>query len=178
MPDPLHPALVHFPIVLILLGAAAAIVAACWRGGQVPRFAALLLALGALGAWAAVETGESSGGLLERGSPEMEGLVDAHETWAKRTFALAGVAAVASVAAALAGRCPRLARGVAVMAAIASAAAAYAVYETGQRGGALVYRHAAGVEVLAHPPPGDGDTATHPRTAQNAEGKTKDRDPD
>jgi uncharacterized membrane protein len=138
MPDPLHPAVVHFPIVLILLGAAAAIVAAFWRGGHLPRFAALLLALGALGAWVAVETGESGGGLLETGSPQMENLVDAHQTWAKRTFALAIVAAAAAVASALVGRWPRYARGVAVVAAVASAAAAYAVYETGHRGGALV----------------------------------------
>lgn len=51
MPDPLHPAVDHFPIVLILLGAVAAIVAAIWRGGHLPRFGAVLLGLGALGAW-------------------------------------------------------------------------------------------------------------------------------
>jgi hypothetical protein len=50
MPDPLRPAVDHFPIVLILLGAVAAIVAAIWRGGHLPRFAAVLLGLGALGA--------------------------------------------------------------------------------------------------------------------------------
>ncbi len=179
MPDPLHPAVVHFPIVLILLGAAAAIVAAFWRGGHLPRFAALLLALAAFGTWSAVETGESSGGLLETGSPQMESLVDAHQTWAKRTFAVTIVAAVAAVvSSALTGRWPRYARGVAVVAAIASAAAAYAVYETGHRGGALVYRHAAGVEVTADAPAAPGDAATTLRTAPNATGKLKDRDPD
>jgi uncharacterized membrane protein len=152
IPDPLHPAVVHFPIVLILLGAAAAIVAAFWRGGRLPRFAAVLLALGALGAWAAVESGESSGGLLESGSPQMETLVDAHEMWAKRTLGITVLAAVAAVAAVLVRRWPRYARGVAVVAAVASAAAAYAVYETGHRGGALVYRHAAGVAVAANAP--------------------------
>jgi uncharacterized membrane protein len=147
IPEPLHPAVVHFPIVLILLGAAAAIVAAIWRGGQLPRFAALLLALGALGAWAAVESGESGGGLLEKGTPRMETLVDEHETWAKRTLAITILAAVAAAGSVVAGRWPRIARAVAVVAAVASAAAAYAVYETGHRGGALVYRHAAGVEL-------------------------------
>jgi len=147
IPDPLHPAVVHFPIVLILLGAGAAIVAAVWRGGHLPRIAALLLVVGAVGTWAAVETGESSGGLLESGSAQMESLLDAHQNWAKRTLTITMVAAAAAVASALMGRWPRLARAVAVVAAIGSATAAYAVYETGHRGGALVYRHGAGVEL-------------------------------
>ncbi len=178
MPDPLHPAVVHFPIVLILLGAVAAIVAAVWRGGHLPRFAALLLALGALGTWAAVQSGEASGGLLETGSPQMEGLVDAHETWAKRTFAVIIVAAVAAVASALAERWPRFARGVAVVAAVASAAAAYGVYETGHRGGALVYRHAAGVEVAASAPATPGSAATSPTESTEAKEDSKRRERD
>jgi uncharacterized membrane protein len=178
IPDPLHPAVVHFPIVLILLGAAAAIVAAFWRGGHLPRFAAVLLALGALGTWVAVETGESSGGLLETGSPQMETLVDAHQTWAKRTFAVSILAAVAAVASALAGRWPRLARGVAVVAAVASAAAAYAVYQTGHRGGALVYRHAAGVEVAANAISTAGGDADALDARARVKGESKPRDKD
>jgi uncharacterized membrane protein len=178
IPDPLHPAVVHFPIVLILLGAAAAVVAAFWRGGHLPRFAAVLLALGALGAWAAVRSGESGGGLLETGSPQMEALVEVHETWAKRTFAVSIVAAVAAVASALAGRWPRLARGVAIVAAVASAAAAYAVYETGHRGGTLVYRHAAGVELAATAPPAATGAAARPDGSAAGGREAKDRDAD
>ncbi len=178
IPDPLHPAVVHFPIVLILLGAVAAIVAAFWRGGHVPRFAALLLALGALGTWVAVETGESGGGLLESGSPQLETLVDAHETWAKRTFAVTLVAAVAAVASALAGRWPRIARGVGIVAAVASAAAAYAVYETGHRGGALVYRHGAGVEVVVKAPTAAGGRLATPVESTQAKLDSKSRDHD
>ncbi len=147
-PDPFHPAVVHFPIVLLLLGAVAAVGAVFWRRNHLPVLAALLLLLGAAGAWTAVESGESDGGLLPEGSPAMEALVDAHETWAKRTLTLSIIAGLAAAGAVLAGRWPRAARAVAVVAAIASAAAAYSVYETGHRGGALVYRHGAGVEVV------------------------------
>ena len=147
IPNPLHPAVVHFPIVLLLLGAAVAIVAAFWRKHHLPTLAAALLLLGALGTWAAVESGESDGGLLENGSPQIESLVEAHENWAKRTLAISIIAAFAAVGSVLAGRWPRIARAVAVVAAVVSAAATYAVYETGHRGGALVYRHGAGVEV-------------------------------
>ncbi len=149
LPDPLHPAVVHFPIVLILLGAGAAIVAAFWRGGHLARYAALLLAAGALGAWVAVETGESDGGLLESGTAAREALVDEHETWAKRTLVVTIVSALAAAGSALAGQWPRVARVVAIVAALGGIAAVYAVYETGHRGGALVYRHAAGVEAAA-----------------------------
>ncbi len=178
VPDPLHPAVVHFPIVLILLGAVAAIVAAFWRGGHLPRFAALLLVLGAVGAWVAVESGESSGGLLETGSPQMETLLDAHETWAKRTFAVTFVAAVAALASALAGRWPLLARAVAVVAAVTSAAAAYAVYETGHRGGALVYRHAAGVELAVNASAAASGAAATPTVSADAKRRSKAPDAD
>jgi uncharacterized membrane protein len=178
IPDPLHPAIVHFPIVLVLLGAGAAILAAFWRGGHLPRYAALLLALGAVGTWVAVETGESSGGLLESASPQLESLVDAHETWAKRTFVITIVAAVAAAASAVMARWPRLARAVAAVAAIASAAAAYGIYETGHRGGAMVYRHAAGVELAANALPATGPAATISTGSPQIRPESKDRDND
>lgn len=151
VPNPLHPAVVHFPIVLLLLGAVAALVAVFWRKQGVPALAAGLLVLGALGTWGAVESGESDGGLLESASPQVNDLVDAHQTWAKRTLMISIVAALAAAGSVLAARWPRIARAVAVVAALASVAAAYGIYETGHRGGALVYRHGAGVEVATAP---------------------------
>jgi uncharacterized membrane protein len=152
IPDPLHPAVVHFPVVLIVLGAVAAFLAAFWRGGQLPRFTAVLLVLGALGAWAAMETGEDDGGLLENSKPQVESLVDAHIMWAKRTLGVSIVAAVAAVGSAVAGRWPRVARSLAAATALAALAAAYTVYETGHRGGALVFRHGAGVAMADNQP--------------------------
>lgn len=150
LPDPLHPAVVHFPVVLILAGTMAAVIAVFWRGGHLPRFAALLLGLGTLGTWAAVETGESDAGLLGKGTPPFEVLVDAHETWAKRTLALGSVAVIAATISITVGRWPRTARAAAIVTAMVAVAAAYGVYETGHRGGALVFRHAAGVQVAAN----------------------------
>ena len=150
MPDPLHPALVHFPIVLILLGTGLSILAVFWRKGYVPAFAAVLMVMGALGAWAAVASGKADGGLVENTSAAVGTLLDAHEMWAERTLTAAAVAAVIAVGSvALLRRFPRAARGVAVAAAFAAMVAAWTVYETGHRGGALVYQHGAGVNTTS-----------------------------
>src|SRR3974390_91696 len=117
VPNPLHPAVVHFPIVLLLLGALVAIVAVMWRKHGVPAQAVALLVLGALGTWAAVESGESDGGLGESTSPQVNALIDAHETWAKRTLRISLFAAFAAGGSVLTARWPRIARVVAIVAA-------------------------------------------------------------
>ena len=152
VPDPLHPAVVHFPIVLVLFGAVVAMAAIFWRKRGLPVLAAGLLALGALGTWAAIESGESDGEQVERTLPGAGALVEEHESWAKWTLAVAILAAFAAGGSVLVARWPRTARTVAVAAALISAAAVYAVYETGYRGGALVYRHGVGLQVSGSPP--------------------------
>jgi uncharacterized membrane protein len=148
LPNPLHPAVVHFPIVLLLLGAVVALAAIFVRKHGVPALAAGLLALGAVGTWGAVESGESDGGLVENAAPQVNDLVDAHETWAKRTLTISIIAGLAAAGSVLAARWPRTARAVAVVAALVSMTAAYGVYQTAHRGGALVYRHGAGIQVV------------------------------
>jgi uncharacterized membrane protein len=105
--------------------------------------------LGALGAWAAVATGESDGGLVENTSAGAASLLEAHENWAKRTLTVAALAAVLAMGSAVLFRFPRAARGMAVAAALAAGGASWLVYETGHRGGALVYQHGAGVNTLS-----------------------------
>src|SRR5579883_12398 len=168
LPNPLHPAVVHFPIVLLLVGAVVALAAIFVRKHGVPALAAGLLVLGAVGTWGAVESGESDGGLVENAAPQVNDLVDAHETWAKRTLAISVLAAFAAGGSMLTVRWPRTARTVAVVAALASVAAAYCVYETGHRGGALVCRHGAGIQ-LATSQPTPNPTAIREVNARDAD---------
>lgn len=175
VPDPLHPAVVHFPVVLIVLGCAAAWVAVFLRKGNIPWFAAVLLLLGAVGARVAEVTGKSDGGLLDNSSPRLESLVDAHQNWAERTVMAATITALVAVAAAATSRYPRLARSLAVTAAVAASVAGWTVFETGRRGGALVFEHGAGIRVgLVPPAPADADKSPPPATQPPANGETAD----
>jgi uncharacterized membrane protein len=143
-PDPLHPALVHFPIVLLLLGAPVAVAAVFRRPRWLAVLAAGLLASGALGAELAGQTGEDAAERVAE-TPALETVLEQHEEWAERTEVVAMVAAVLAIVAVALGRWPRFARGVSILTALAALAAAWCVAETGHFGGVLVYKHGAGV---------------------------------
>lgn len=90
----LHPLAVHFPLVLLLLGAGAAVLyllhgRAGWR-----RAALALFVLGTLGAWAADETGHDLYQAVE-GDPIVEEVIDAHRDGAEGTVWASLVASLA-----------------------------------------------------------------------------------
>lgn len=149
IPDPLHPALVHFPIVLILAGTAVAGVAVFLRRWHLPWLAAGLLLTGAAGAtaaaWSGEEEEESTGKLSARAGQ----ILEEHEEWGERTRNLAIVAGLLAAGAVVAGRSPKVARGLGLAAAVAGLAASYAVAEAGHYGGLLVYQHGVGVKTPA-----------------------------
>lgn len=147
MPSPLHPALVHFPIVLILLGTLVALPAAFTPRWHLRWIAAVLLALGAIGAVAASVTGEDDGEAVER-QPGVESVLEIHEEWAERTQGFGLAAAGCALAAALVTlRWPRVAQGVGIAGAAVALFAAFCVFQAGHYGGQLVYRHGAGVNL-------------------------------
>lgn len=160
LPSPLHPALVHFPIVLVLLGTALAVVGVFTAGWHVRGFAGALLLLGALGVALAVETGEREAEAIDR-TPAIDALLDEHQGWAERTEIAAIVAAVLAVTAMATARFRRTTRLLSVAAAVGAIAASTGVYETGRRGGEMVYTHGAGVIAPAPATP-EATAATAP----------------
>ncbi|MGB3542649.1 DUF2231 domain-containing protein [Rubrivirga sp.] len=81
----LHPLAVHFPLVLLLLGAGAAAFYLVLGRGVWRQAGLILFALGALSAWAAGETGHDLYNAVE-GDPVVEDVVGLHSDGARWTL--------------------------------------------------------------------------------------------
>jgi uncharacterized membrane protein len=143
MPNPLHPAVVHFPLVLAVLFPFVAAVAlyasrrpGAGRGAWLALGAMALLLVGS--AWLSIETGQQQEDVVER--VVSEGLVSGHEEAAEGlligSVVLLGVvlAGFARGKAGSAMRWASLVGGVAVLG---------LAFRVGASGGALVYEHGA-----------------------------------
>jgi uncharacterized membrane protein len=143
LPDPLHPALVHFPIVfMILLPIAAGFALWSIRRGTTPRkIWALPVGLAAalsLSAWLSAQTGEAQEDRVERVVSEQA--LETHEEAADRFLLLSiGVLAISAVGLARG----RLGAGARVAGAVSALGLVAAGAQVGHSGGALVYRHGA-----------------------------------
>ncbi|MDH3224709.1 MAG: hypothetical protein OEO23_13405 [Gemmatimonadota bacterium] len=154
LPDPLHPAVVHFPIVFaaILPLVAIAALVLIRRGESVKRAWIPVLLLGVLlpgSAWAAVRTGETEEEVVEEVVADAP--IHEHEE-AAELFLPLSLGLLALVAAGLTGgRIGRAARG---LAAVASVAMLIAAYRVGHTGGQLVYEHGASAAYVTAPSAG------------------------
>lgn len=161
---PLHPVVVHFPIVLaVLLPISAAVALWAIRKGTTPRRAwsvpvvmAVALALSAL---AAVKTGEVQDERVEQVVPEAP--LEAHEEAAEQFLTLSGGLALLLAVGLVRGRVGGVARGLGTAGAVALVAVAAYV---GHSGGRLVYEYGAasaytgsGARVSATVPRRDAD---------------------
>lgn len=143
LPDPLHPLVVHFPIVLVVLLPLFAVGALLLiRRGTAPRKAwALPVAMAAalsLSAWVAVQTGEQQEDRVERivGDAPMH----THEESAERFLFLSGAMLVLAAVGLAPGR---LGGALRVAATVGAVALVGAGVQVGRSGGDLVYRHGA-----------------------------------
>lgn len=149
IPDPLHPAVVHFPIVLLLLGAPLAVVAVFVRRWNLPVLAAVVLSLGAAGAVVATWTGGEAAELAGELNGGGEQVLDEHEEWGERARNAGIVAALLAVASAALFCKPAVARALGAAAALAGIAAAFSVAQAGHYGGQVVYKHGVGINTAA-----------------------------
>lgn len=149
IPDPLHPAVVHFPIALLLVGALLSLLAVIFRHWALPT--ALILVLGAAGAIVAVETGERAEHDAGKIVGQAHDLLELHEHAAERTRNLAIVTSLIAVVGLFATKIPLLRRILAGITAVGALITAYQVVQTGHYGGQIVYKHAVGVKVSPSP---------------------------
>jgi len=152
IPNPLHPAIVHFPIVLAVMVPPLA-VAAFWaiQTGRLPGRAwlgILVLQVALVGtAWFAAETGEHEEDAVERVVAERH--IEGHEEAAERFLALAALVLPLAAAGMLRGRTGAINRGLTLALSLAVLGAGAAV---GHGGGELVYRHGAAQAYLQQEP--------------------------
>ena len=144
---PLHPIVVHTPIVLIIVSVVFELIGRATDGAWWRKAAFAMLIVGVLGADVAVITGDEAGEAAEKhGVPEQA--VDAHEEIAKWTLWI-GIAAVLTRAAA--GRAGAARGAVATLGLLLHLTAAVTVGIAAYRGGMLVYEHGAAVKKLSRP---------------------------
>jgi uncharacterized membrane protein len=147
IPDPLHPAIVHFPIVLVFLGTLLSILTIFTRRGALPQFTAVILILAAGGAHLAVNTGGDQVDNVLRRMPDAKPLILAHAEWGEKTRTATVIAAISALVALAFYRARRFRRILAFITAIIAAWACYCAFEAAKHGGAMVFHHGVGVQM-------------------------------
>jgi uncharacterized membrane protein len=146
----LHPQVVHFTIVLAIIGVAFRFVSLLGKPSFASPAATTLLLLAALSSVVSVRSGTAAHGPVER-APGARPAVMEHEEWGERTqTALLIVGAIELLGLAL--RKFSKVRYVHGLAAVAGLAAVVCVYEAGAHGGELVYAYAGGVGIRSGDP--------------------------
>lgn len=159
LPDPLHPAVVHFPVALAFVAPLLALLGAVLVAKGVKPLhgwspVVLVTLLLAAGAFVAVETGEDQEERVEAILPE--DALELHEERAELLRNVAVVALLLTGAGLLDGRKGWVGRGLAAGALVGALVVAWM---TGETGGELVYRHGA---ANAYVDPGGPSRATAP----------------
>jgi len=146
LPTPLHPAIVHLPIVLTFLGTLFALVSIITRRLWLPLYTAIVLVLAALGAQFAVATGDAQDPLFDTLSTEQKQLVEEHSNWGENGRTALIVTAVLSLIALGLHRFGSGRRVVAVLTALAALVACFFILRAAQLGGHLVFQHGIAVQ--------------------------------
>ncbi len=143
LPDPLHPAVVHFPMALAILLPLAALVLLYWirRGAPVrTAWSGVVVAAGLLlgSSWLSLQTGEREEERVEEVVAEQA--IGTHEELAEQFMILAGVVFLLSAAGLISHRAGGWARTAATVGSLLLIPAGIRV---GHSGGELVYQHGA-----------------------------------
>jgi uncharacterized membrane protein len=164
LPNPLHPAIVHVPIVLAFLGALFAFVSIFTRRLWLPLYTAIILVLAAVGAKLATVAGDAQESLFSTLTSEQKDLVEEHSQWGDNVLIALIVAAVLSLIALGLHRFG-IRRIMAILTTLAALVACFFVLRAAQLGGHLVYQHGIGVQNV---PAAEASPAASPGASPSA----------
>jgi uncharacterized membrane protein len=150
IPDPLHPAVAHYPVVLTLLGTLLAFGAFFTRRVSLPFWTFLVLLLATVGAQYAVVTGEqeSAGQLPQTIRP----LIQLHIEWGQRTRTFDFITTCSALFSLVVIRVPRVRQYLAFLTLALGLFTSYSALRAAEHGRTLVYDHAAGVTTATPAP--------------------------
>jgi len=146
IPDPIHPAIVHFPIVLVFLGTLISILTIFTRRGALPQFSAFILILAAGGAQLAVITGGDQVDDLVQRMPESRPFLLHHAESGELARTAAVVAACSAVVALAFYKARTFRRVMAFVTTIIAAGACYFALQAAENGEEMVYHHGVGTQ--------------------------------
>ncbi len=146
----LHPQVVHFTIVLTIVGVAFRLISLVGKPVFASPAATTLLLLAAAFSVVSVRSGTAAHGPVER-APGARPAVMEHEEWGERTQTALLIVGAIEVLGLLLRRSPKV-RLVRSAAAVAGVVAVVCVYEAGEHGGELVYGYAGGVGIRSGDP--------------------------
>lgn len=146
----LHPQVVHFTIVLAIVGVALRLVSLLGKPAFASPAATTLLLLAAASSVVSVRSGTAAHGPVER-APGARPAVMEHEEWGERTQTALLIVGTIEILGLVMRRSPKV-RLVHSLAAVAGLAAVVCVYEAGEHGGELVYAYAGGVGIRSGDP--------------------------
>jgi uncharacterized membrane protein len=141
----LHPQIVHFTIVLAIVGAAFRVISLLGKPAFASPAATTLLLLAAVASYASTQSGTAAHGPVER-APGAREAVQEHEEWGERArngLLVLGVIELVALAMRRTQHA-KIANGVAAVMALICVGL---VYEAGEHGGELVYSYAGGVGI-------------------------------
>ena len=142
---PFHPQIVHFAIALSVVGVILRALSLFGKPSFIGPAAATLLTLGTLGVFAATYSGDAAHGPVEQ-MPGVRPAVVEHEEWGERTRNVFIVVLLIELAG-LALRKSSKAQAVRIASTAIGLVGLFCLYETGEHGGAIVYKYAGGVGI-------------------------------
>jgi len=145
-----HPQIVHFTIVLAIVGVAFRLVSLLGRPAFASPAATTLLLIAAVSSVFSVRSGVAAHGPVER-VPGSRAAVVEHEEWGERTQTVLLVLGAIELIGLALRRTPR-AKVLHGVAAVVGLVGVYCVYEAAEHGGELVYSYAGGVGLRSGDP--------------------------